>query len=234
MAALAGSLRRMPGDGLVAASQSLSGGRAAATPGCVRFGEFTLKSGLTIADLPRPAPAGRLPGPAGAGGGAYLPLLQRLTFDRLAALPYAALPIAHGDQPAGRLADDLPAQRGQGVRHAGGDRRRFQPGERVVVIDDLATTGGSKFEAIEKLAAAGLQVQDVVVLIDRQSGRGGSAGRSGLPPARRLHPERSCWITGKRAGACRPSRSLRRGDFSQKRSRLESLKVTGVSHSSAR
>jgi uridine monophosphate synthetase len=46
----------------------------------------------------------------------------------------------------------------------------FQPGDRVVVIDDLATTGGSKFEAIEKLDAAGLQVKDVVVLVDRQSG----------------------------------------------------------------
>jgi uridine monophosphate synthetase len=38
------------------------------------------------------------------------------------------------------------------------------------VIDDLATTGGSKFEAIERLQAAELKVSDVVVLIDRQSG----------------------------------------------------------------
>ena len=43
-------------------------------------------------------------------------------------------------------------------------------GESAVVIDDLATTGGSKFEAIDKLTAAGLAVRDVVVLIDRQSG----------------------------------------------------------------
>jgi uridine monophosphate synthetase len=46
----------------------------------------------------------------------------------------------------------------------------FKPGERAVIIDDLATTGGSKFEAIDKLTSAGLQVSDVVVLIDRQSG----------------------------------------------------------------
>ena len=46
----------------------------------------------------------------------------------------------------------------------------FAAGERVVVIDDLTTTGASKFEAIEKLAAAGLRVDDVVVLVDRQSG----------------------------------------------------------------
>jgi uridine monophosphate synthetase len=46
----------------------------------------------------------------------------------------------------------------------------FLPGETVVVVDDLATTGGSKFEAIDKLSSAGLRVRDVAVLIDRGSG----------------------------------------------------------------
>ena len=46
----------------------------------------------------------------------------------------------------------------------------FAVGERAVVIDDLATTGGSKFEAIGKLSVAGLKIEDVVVLIDRGSG----------------------------------------------------------------
>ena len=46
----------------------------------------------------------------------------------------------------------------------------FDPGQKVVLIDDLATTGGSKFEAIEKLTDAGLTVKDVVVFIDRESG----------------------------------------------------------------
>ena len=39
-----------------------------------------------------------------------------------------------------------------------------------MVIDDLVTTGESKFEGIKKLSAVGLQISDVVVLIDRQSG----------------------------------------------------------------
>ena len=43
----------------------------------------------------------------------------------------------------------------------------FEAGEKVVVIDDLISTGGSKFEGIEKLESAGLKVEDVVVLIDR-------------------------------------------------------------------
>ena len=40
----------------------------------------------------------------------------------------------------------------------------------MVVLDDLITTGESKIEAIAPLEAAGLRVNDVVVLIDRESG----------------------------------------------------------------
>jgi uridine monophosphate synthetase len=55
----------------------------------------------------------------------------------------------------------------------------YQPGEIALVIDDLATTGGSKFEAIAKLTGAGLVVRDVVVLIDRQSGAKESLAQAG-------------------------------------------------------
>ena len=56
----------------------------------------------------------------------------------------------------------------------------YNSGERVVVVDDLATTGGTKFETIEKLTSAGLKVQDVVVLIDRQSGASQALAEAGL------------------------------------------------------
>jgi len=49
-----------------------------------------------------------------------------------------------------------------------------------VVVDDLATTGGSKLEALEKLTSAGLKVKDVVVLIDRQSGATEALAEKGL------------------------------------------------------
>jgi len=57
---------------------------------------------------------------------------------------------------------------------------KYHAGETVVIIDDLATTGGSKFEAIEKLTSAGLIVKDVVVLIDRQSGAKESLKQAGF------------------------------------------------------
>ena len=55
----------------------------------------------------------------------------------------------------------------------------FHAGETALVIDDLATTGGSKFEAIEKLTAVGLKVKDIVVLVDRQSGAKESLEQAG-------------------------------------------------------
>ena len=46
----------------------------------------------------------------------------------------------------------------------------YRPGERVLVIDDLATGGGSLVETIVGLRNAGLMVSDAVVLVDREQG----------------------------------------------------------------
>jgi orotate phosphoribosyltransferase len=43
-------------------------------------------------------------------------------------------------------------------------------GDRVVIIDDVATTGGSTVQAIERAREEGLEVVRVVVLVDRQEG----------------------------------------------------------------
>ena len=55
----------------------------------------------------------------------------------------------------------------------------FASGDRAVVVDDLATTGASKLEAIAKLSAADLVVEDVVVLIDREGGAGDELASGG-------------------------------------------------------
>jgi len=44
------------------------------------------------------------------------------------------------------------------------------PGERVVIIDDVITTGGSTITAIEAAREAGLVVDRVITLIDREEG----------------------------------------------------------------
>ncbi len=53
------------------------------------------------------------------------------------------------------------------IRWVEGD---IQPGQRVVIIDDVATTGGSTIKAIERARSEGLEVVKSVILVDRQEG----------------------------------------------------------------
>ena len=46
----------------------------------------------------------------------------------------------------------------------------LQAGERVAIIDDVATTGGSTIKAIERARSEGLTVVKGIVLVDRQEG----------------------------------------------------------------
>jgi len=46
----------------------------------------------------------------------------------------------------------------------------YEPGQTVLIIDDLVTGGHSIVDTAERLEKAGLQVRDALVLVDRQQG----------------------------------------------------------------
>jgi len=147
--------------------------------GCVKFGKFTLKSGLNspiYIDLRKLTGDPNLLSRVAIE---FTRILNQLAFDLLAGLPYAGLPIATAVSLTGNWPLVYPRKESKKYGTQVEIEGVFTAGQKVVLIDDLATTGDSKFEAIKKLEAAGLSIKDVVVLIDRESGAAGDLSKSG-------------------------------------------------------
>jgi uridine monophosphate synthetase len=164
------SMKTSQPSGIVLSSQLATLADDLLEAGCIKFGDFTLKSGLKspiYIDLRQLVTYPRLLAQVAA---AYLPVLKKLEFDRLAGLPYAAIPIVTAISLQAGYPVIYPRKEIKAYGTKAEIEGEYQAGETAVVVDDLTTTGGSKFEGIEKLTGAGLKVSDVVVLIDRQSG----------------------------------------------------------------
>lgn len=49
-------------------------------------------------------------------------------------------------------------------------RKNLPPGSRVVIVEDVTTTGGSSMKAVERARQEGLEVLGIITLVDRQEG----------------------------------------------------------------
>jgi len=139
---------------------------------CLDFGNFTLTSGKTS---PYYVDLRLLP--------SYPILFDRavqlavdtlhesgVKFERICAVPTGGLPI--GTLIANKTETPLIYVRKTGKEH--GERQQIEgklaPGDRVLVVDDLITTGGSILSAIQALRLSDVEVTDCLVLLDRTEG----------------------------------------------------------------
>ncbi len=101
--------------------------------------------------------------------------IKDLKVNGVGGLTFGADPIAVAASFASGLNDDpinafsiRKEQKDHGIiKWVEGDLNK---GDRVVIIDDVVTTGGSTIKAIERARAEGLEVVRVVTLVDRQEG----------------------------------------------------------------
>ncbi|MEL7356142.1 MAG: bifunctional orotidine-5'-phosphate decarboxylase/orotate phosphoribosyltransferase [Cyanobacteria bacterium J06560_6] len=147
--------------------------------GCLQFGEFVQASGETFPYYIDLRTIISNPQIFEQVIGAYAKILKTLEFERIAGLPYGALPTATGLSL--RLNYPMIFPRKEVKAH--GARRlvegSYSAGETIVVVDDILISGKSAIEGAKKLESVGLEVQDIVVLIDHEKGVMKRLARSG-------------------------------------------------------
>jgi orotate phosphoribosyltransferase len=136
--------------------------------GAVRFGQFTLASGQSsdiYVDVKRAWTRPERLAPLARA------LAERVgSADLLAGMELGAVPLV----VATALLTGLPYVVIRKAAKEHGTRQRYEgeipSGSRVVLIEDVATTGGSSLESIGVLRAAGAIVERAVVVVDRENG----------------------------------------------------------------
>lgn len=114
----------------------------------------------------------------------HIPYEDAIPYPELIAdVPNAATPLATtlADRLSVNLVSPQVKEKDHGVNEP--VQGIYQPGQTALLVDDLITTAGSKLKAIELLRSVGIEVQDVLVVVDRTQG-----GKEGLAEAGcRLH-----------------------------------------------
>lgn len=92
------------------------------------------------------------------------------TYDRLAAPELGAVPIASVLSVAVKKPFVIVKKESKGYGTKKMVEGHYQPGDRMVVIEDILTTGGAALRACEVLTSLGMSVIQVVGVIDREEG----------------------------------------------------------------
>jgi uridine monophosphate synthetase len=136
----------------------------------VKFGTFTLKSGIQSPIYVDMRLLVSYPHLMRKMASAFAKLAAPLDFDQLCGVPYAALPLA----TALSLERDLPMLFCRKETKEHGTKKlvegKYEKGQTCLLVEDVVTKGGSILETAASLKSQGLDVEDAIVVIDREQG----------------------------------------------------------------
>jgi orotate phosphoribosyltransferase len=111
-------------------------------------------------------------------------------FDYIGGLEMGAVPLAgaiaqiswiKGHPIAAFFVRKKPKEHGAKLAIEGLTRDETLAGKRIVVVEDVTTTGGSAMKAVETLREAGANVSLVFTMVDREEGAAETFAAAGLP-----------------------------------------------------
>jgi len=136
----------------------------------IKFGEFTLKGGAVSSVYVDLRSIVAYPQILRMVADALWDCIKGLHPNLLCGVPYTALPIA----TCIALDQNVPMLLCRKERKDYGTQKQvdgiFSKGNNCLIIEDVITTAGSVLDTIAILLQQGLQVTDVVALVDRQQG----------------------------------------------------------------
>ena len=87
---------------------------------------------------------------------------------------------SEGARVGGFFVRKKPKEHGTKTLVEGLDERQSLEGRRVVIVEDVTTTGGSLLQAVEAARSAGARIAGVLTIVDREEGAGEAVAQHGL------------------------------------------------------
>lgn len=138
--------------------------------GAVLHGEFTLSSGETSDYYIDKYAFETNPEALDSVGNAITDELRDLPVEKIGGVALGAVPLAAVASVKSGIPYVIARKEGKDYGTGNLVEGELHEGERVVVIEDVVTTGKSVLEAVQKLRDAGAVVEHVVVVVDREEG----------------------------------------------------------------